>query len=127
MDIIKQIKYWKEGAFDNLETAEILIDKHKFKEGLFFCHLTIEKLLKAHFVKQNNEFAPKTHNLLYLISKSNLKIDEENSKFIIELMDYQLEGRYPEKFPENPNLHDSLVYLSKTKELSQWLNRKLSN
>ncbi|MDR3610586.1 MAG: HEPN domain-containing protein, partial [Ignavibacteriaceae bacterium] len=56
-----QIEYWKTTAISDLETSEILIEKGKTVHGLFWCHLTIEKMLKAHYVKANNEFAPKTH------------------------------------------------------------------
>jgi HEPN domain-containing protein len=66
-NIEKQLLYWKTTALSDFETAEILIEKGKFLHGLFFCHLTIEKLLKAHFVKYNNALAPKTHDLIYLL------------------------------------------------------------
>ncbi|MHB8906263.1 MAG: HEPN domain-containing protein, partial [Melioribacteraceae bacterium] len=50
-NIEKQVEYWKTTALSDFETAELLIKNNKFIHGLFFCHLTIEKLLKANFVK----------------------------------------------------------------------------
>jgi len=32
----------------------------------FFCHLVIEKAIKAILVKHTGEIAPRSHNLLYL-------------------------------------------------------------
>jgi HEPN domain-containing protein len=125
MDIEKQVNYWKSGSVDNLETSEILIEKKKYKEGLFFCHLTIEKILKAHFVRYNHNFAPKTHNLLYLVSKTDICIDLEIEKLLIDLTDYQLEGRYPEHHPEMPTREETLMLLKETRELLQWLIQKL--
>lgn len=53
VDIDKQIEYWLNGAKDDIVTAEILIQKNRLLHGLFFCHLVVEKGLKAHVVKKN--------------------------------------------------------------------------
>jgi len=65
-DLGKQIDYWTRGADNDIETAELLISGKKYLEGLFFCHLTIEKILKALVVKRTDILAPKSHNLSYL-------------------------------------------------------------
>ena len=72
VDVDKQIEYWKTGSYDDLETAKILVEKDRFLHGLFFCHLVIEKIIKAHVVKLTNDLAPRSHNLIYLSEKSNL-------------------------------------------------------
>ena len=51
INIHKQIDYWINGALDDLESAQILIDRKRMLHGLFFCQLVIEKTLKAHVVK----------------------------------------------------------------------------
>lgn len=51
IEIQKQIKYWINGAEDDLLTAELLIQEWRILHGLFFCHLVIEKGIKAHVVK----------------------------------------------------------------------------
>ena len=61
INIDKQIKYWKNNAITDINTAEILINNKKYLHGLFFCHLTIEKIIKAHVVKWTKEIPPKTH------------------------------------------------------------------
>ena len=47
ININKQIEYWTKGADDDLLTAEILIREKRILHGLFFCHLVIEKAIKA--------------------------------------------------------------------------------
>ena len=96
INLEKQIEYWKSGSLSDIETAEILIDKGKYIHELFFCHLVIEKALKAHYVKVLKSFAPKTHDLIYLTNKSNLILDERQNFILVILMKYQLEGRYPD-------------------------------
>ncbi len=66
MDVEKQIEYWRSGALSDIETAEITISNKKFIHGLFFCHLSIKKILKALLVKQTGEVPPKSHNLVYI-------------------------------------------------------------
>ncbi|WP_177179661.1 HEPN domain-containing protein [Cyclobacterium xiamenense] len=71
MNIQRQIAYWVDGSKNDFETAKILIDQNRIVHGMFFCHLVIEKVLKAHVVKETREFAPKSHNLFYLAEKAN--------------------------------------------------------
>jgi HEPN domain-containing protein len=125
MNIEKQINYWHDGAVSNIDTAKLLIDNGKLIEGLFFAHLSIEKILKAHYVKANKELAPKTHNLNYLSEKSLLQFSEEQKELIAVLMEFQLEGRYPEHYPEKPSQVEAQEYFLKTTELLQWLKTKL--
>ena len=86
IDPEKQIEYWKAGAFDDLETAKVLIDKNRLLHGLFFCHLVIEKAIKAHVVKQTKELAPRSHNLIYLSEKAKLIFSEDKEIFLGILM-----------------------------------------
>lgn len=125
IDLEKQINYWKTGAFDDFESAEILINKNKLIHGLFFCHLVIEKAIKAHVVKETKEIAPRSHNLIYLSEKANLIFKEEDEMFLGILMKYQLQGRYPDYNPSILDNEKVADYLVKTKNLLKWLNEKL--
>jgi len=123
-NIQKQIDYWRSGANDALETASLLIENGKILFGLFFCHLSIEKLLKSHYVRCTSSLAPKTHDLLYLSKKLDFELEEEHIAFFATLMYYQLEGRYPESLPETPGKDKALEYFNKTKEIFEWLAAK---
>ncbi len=126
MDIRRQIEYWINTATDDLQTAELLIENKKILQGLFFCHLCIEKAIKAHIVSFTTEIPPKSHNLLFLIGKTNLEISDDDKDFCGILMSYQLEGRYPEYYPESPSKITAFEYLSRTKTFQSWLKAKLS-
>lgn len=123
----KQIEYWRSGALDDLDTAKVLIDKNRLVHGLFFCHLVIEKIIKAHVVKHTNDFAPRTHNLFFLSEKANLKFDEDQEIFLGILMKYQLQGRYPDYNPGIPDGSRVTSYLIQTENLVKWLEAKLLN
>ena len=121
----KQIAYWIDTAKSDLDTAELLIRECRFLHGLFFCHLAIEKGIKAHVVKTTMEIPPKSHNLIYLIDLAVLTVNEQDENLLGVLMKYQLEGRYPDHDPEIPSINKALDYLNRTKELLKWLVKKL--
>ena len=58
MNIEKQINYWVEGAREDIISAELLIKNNRLLHGLFWCHLTIEKIIKAHVVKSTLQIPP---------------------------------------------------------------------
>src|SRR4051812_17215744 len=125
MDFEKQIKYWSDGSASDLETADLLIKGKKKLEGLFFCHLCIEKIIKALIVKNAQEIPPKSHDLLYLRRKSGIELSIEQTEFLQILMIYQLEGRYPEYYPTIPIDQQINDYFLTTKELLKCLKEKL--
>ncbi len=123
-NIQKHIDHWQKGAIDAFETAEILIQKGKNSFGLFFCHLTIEKQLKSLFISHKRDFPPKTHNLLYLSNDIGIEINKEIKLFFSELMEYQLEGRYPEFNITQPTKEKAKKILEKTREMLKWLQNQ---
>ena len=63
--------------------------------ALLFAHLTIEKLLKAHWVKDNAEnYPPRVHNLEYLYNQTNLVLDSEQIAELRIITAWNMEGRY---------------------------------
>jgi HEPN domain-containing protein len=125
ININRQIEYWQKGSISDLETAYILVGNKKPVQGLFFCHLSIEKIIKALVAKTAQEIPPKSHDLFYLCSKAGIVIPDEQAAFMQILMKYQLEGRYPEYFPKPPPPEKTKEYLMKTKQLFEWFRNKL--
>jgi len=125
MDVQKQIEYWIKTAEEDLITAGLLIQNERFLHGLFFCHLCIEKAIKAHMVKQTRQIPPKLHNLSFLLSKTNLSLTDDYKELTAILMTYLLESRYPENYPQIPSAEEAKEYLARTKNLFIWLKSKL--
>lgn len=91
--------------------------------GFFFCHLAIEKALKALYIKKHKDFPPKTHNLLLLAHKSDIELDSDRKIYLSKMMGYQLEGRYPELTLSIPSLNEAINLLESTKEILKWLQK----
>ena len=91
------IDYWKTTAIDDLEAIDFLFKGKKYVQALFFAHLSLEKILKAHWVLDNIEnFPPKTHNLIFILGKTKLELSDGDMDFLQSMNTFQIEGRYPD-------------------------------
>ena len=91
------INYWIEAANRDWEAIQAMYDAKTFVYALFFAHLVLEKLLKAHWVKDNeNNFPPKTHNLLNISAYTSLQFSIDEEVFLAKMDQFQIEGRYPD-------------------------------
>lgn len=93
----EHISYWIKTAEDDWEVVISLFESKKWIHSLFFAHLTLEKWCKAHWVKDNeNNYPPKTHNLVRIIQSTQLHLSDDDLLFLEEFNDFQIEGRYPD-------------------------------
>jgi HEPN domain-containing protein len=93
----QHIKYWTDTAQYDWSGAEEAFNAKRYMHCLFWAHLTLEKLAKAHWVKTNEEdIPPKIHNVVRLLEMSNTDLGEEMMRFLRDLNDFQLSGRYPD-------------------------------
>ena len=91
------INYWVTAAENDWGAVQNIFKATEYIYALFFAHLVLEKLLKAHWVKDNSENTPpKIHHLVYLASKTRLAFTEEETNFLNLFNQFQLEGRYPD-------------------------------
>jgi len=125
VDISEQIKYWRKTAQEDIEAAQQLILAAKVRHGLFFAHLALGKLLKAHVCRCKQEIAPRIHNLVRLAQMSDLEIDEIKLDVLAEMNEFNIEGRYPLNFIAPPSDKEAAEYMKKASEVFQWLIRQL--
>ncbi len=92
MDII--ISYWIKLSDEKWKTAEGLIKLRRYADSLFFCHLSLEALLKAAVVIKIKESAPLTHDLSKLAHISGLDFNEEQNEFLNEITTFNIKTRY---------------------------------
>jgi HEPN domain-containing protein len=107
----KNIEYWINQSKMDWDRAYFIIEKEDFVFGLFCVHLSLEKICKAIWVKQNNEkYPPRSHDLKYLLADTDIELTASQSRFIDDIQRYQIEGRYPD--------YKQLIYKYTTKELT---------
>lgn len=125
----EHIEYWLKSAQKDLETMHYLLKGKKYVHALFFGHLYIEKISKALWIKNNGEnYPPKIHNILSILEKANVKLEEEQQLFLLKLNRYQIEGRYPEDIDKLYKITKKDLaneYSVKLKEIAKCLQKKL--
>ncbi len=125
----KQIAYWVSTAVDDMESIDYLFNGKKYVQALFFSHLSLEKILKALWVKNNElNYPPKTHNLSYLYENSKIDLNEEQTDFLQTMNVYQIEGRYPDYISMLHNTttkQKAETIINESKKLFQCLQEKL--
>ena len=125
MDLKKIEEYWIESSQDAFDTAKTLFENNKFVYSMFFLHLSIEKMLKALFVNQNQDEAPFGHNLQNIASKiKNINFDKNTMELFAQITTFNIAGRYDDykkNFYNICNLEFATNYLNKGKELLEWL------
>ena len=124
-DIPKQIEIWLKSADEDFSVAGHLIENGKFRHGLFFVHLALEKVIKAHYCKNQNKVPPKIHNLVRLSRLAGIETDIERQDMLATLNRFCLEGRYPEGLSIIPDKNEALHYLQIAGEIFKWLKRQL--
>ena len=125
IDIQKQIVYWQNGAVEEWDLAQDLIKRNKTRHGLFFVHLALEKLLKAHVCRQTQDLPPRIHNLTRLAELTALALDQTQVDILAEMNAFNLEGRYPDLSIAPISKKEAKNYLRRAKEVYQWLMSQL--
>jgi HEPN domain-containing protein len=122
------IEYWAKSSKMDIEAALDLYKTKKYPHCLFFAHLSVEKLLKALFVKTKKKHSPITHNLMLLAKESNLELSELQVEQLAEINTFNIEARYPDekfKFYKKCTPEFTEKYMKVIEEMLNWLKKKL--
>jgi len=125
MDIEKQIEYWRTSSDEDFAAAQSLLEKEHLRHSLFFAHLAIEKMLKAHVTRQTKDIPPRIHNLIRLVEIAGLALESEQASFLRRFDMYQLEGRYPDSALTLIDLKAAKEKLALAGDMIKWLKAQL--
>ncbi len=125
MNVAKQINHWRTGSDEDLDAAVIMIDAGKIRHGLFFLHLAMEKIIKAHVWRVTEDHPPKIHNLVRLMRRANMTFDRQQGELFTELNSYCLEGRYADEVGPPPSPQEAERIVQQTREVRKWLRNQL--
>lgn len=125
IDINKQIAHWRDGSLEEWQVAQDILEKKHVRQALFWAHLTLEKILKAHVCKHTGDIPPKIHNLARLGKLSGLDISSDVENFLSDMNKYCLAGRYLEHQGPVPNIAEAKSIMQEVEENLQWLIKAL--
>lgn len=124
----KDVDNWIAGADYDLGSGEQMLQAGRYLYTIFMCHLCIEKLLKAKFAESVGGEPPRTHDLKYLLSLTELQPQGDHMEFIAELSNLSVTTRYPEDFKtalsEYSGERAKSIY-EKTEEVAEWIKKSL--
>jgi HEPN domain-containing protein len=127
INVNEQIKYWEKSAKENLDAAEVLFKNKHYDSCLFFCHLALEKLLKAAVIKATKKHPPLIHDLARLANFAKLNLESGQVNYLRIITTFNISGRYSEikySFYKKVDKTYSHNYLVITKKLFIWLKKE---
>ena len=121
IDIRKQMQRWRDGAEEDLAVARELLGSGRVRHGLFFAHLALEKLLKAHICRRTGDLAPRIHNLVRLAEVAGIQTSPAHLDVLAEMNAFNLQARYPDSLSPALTATQAQGYLARAEEVFQWL------
>ncbi|HEA29726.1 MAG TPA: HEPN domain-containing protein [Leeuwenhoekiella sp.] len=94
IEVKKIADHWIQTSEDDAETMMILYNSKSYGWSLFLGQISVEKLLKALYVKKFGKHAPFTHNLLKLAKLVNIEMSSEQLETIDKITSFNLNARY---------------------------------
>ena len=115
---------WLKSSKEDYKIAEDLIDMKHYQWALFLCHIAIEKVLKASYIKINDQYPPPIHKLVKLATDCKIELSEEQVDDLREMTSFNIEARYPDyknEFYKKCDQQFTSFYIEKISELRLWL------
>lgn len=126
MDTSKLISYWRDASEEKWKTVETLIRAGRHADALFFCHLTLEALLKAAVVAKTGEYPPHQHDLVDLARRADVSLDEKKTKELAEITTFNIRARYDDyklSFYRKATKKYAASYFAVTDRLRIWIRK----
>lgn len=129
MNKLDLIKYWEETSDKDYLTMQHLYDSGDYHWALFIGHIVIEKLLKACYVKFNDDKVPFTHDLLRLAKLAGLDVNNELAISLDLISNFNISARYPDykqEFYKKCTREYTEVNIKKIEGVRVWLKEMLN-
>jgi HEPN domain-containing protein len=124
----KFVQYWRETSDKDYRTMQNLLKSGDNSWALFLGHLVLEKLLKAHYVKNLQKHPIFTHNLLRLVKESGLVINTETEEWLDDISTFNINARYDnykQDFYRLCTKEFTKIWSERIEKLRQWLIKGL--
>lgn len=120
----RTIAYYRESADRDWGVASQLLGLKHYSYSLFFCHLVLEKLLKAIIVIKTDSAAPYSHDLVKLSELAGISVDEDMLFSLDEITKFNISGRYDDQklvFYKKATREFTEKYFKITEKIYLWL------
>jgi HEPN domain-containing protein len=125
IDAEKHVAHWREGSIRSFACVPTLAEGQFWAEALFWTHLVVEKVLKAHVAKVTQDFPPQVHNLLRLAELGDITLTADQVNLCQELNKWQLKARYMGDPKAEVDAGTAQHLIDEAKKFQEWLLIKL--
>jgi HEPN domain-containing protein len=122
------INYWIESAENDFKTMNDLYQTKNNSWALFMGHLVIEKLLKALYVKEKEDYPPMIHDLRRICEKADIKLDIQRQIMLDSISRFNINARYDDykqSFYQLCNDGFTTEWIDKIKDCRLWIKLML--
>ena len=126
IDIEKIKNHWIETSNDDFNTMNELFKSKSYNWSLFVGHISVEKLLKALYVKLHGRHAPTIHNLYRLAELYEIEMTDEYSDWLDTITSFNINARYDDykrEFYELCTREYTESWVDRIKELREWIKK----
>lgn len=124
INVEKHIAYWRSEALDTWKDVDHSMSGGRIAFGLFAAHLSVEKALKAHVVRNTKKIPPMIHNLVSLANLAGLNLASRQLDILADLNPMNILTRYPGESGEIPSRSQAESLVKRAKEIFEWLIEK---
>ncbi len=128
INIDKIILHWKTTSDEDFGTMLELFESNTFHWSLFMGHISVEKLLKAYYVKINKKHSPPIHNLYRIAELCEIDLNEEHADWLDTITSFNINARYDDfkrEFYKQCTKQYAEIWIERIKEIRQWINQML--
>lgn len=128
IDVDKIVKHWIDTSEEDYQTMLSLFDSKSFGWSLFLGLISIEKLLKACYVRKHNKHAAFTHNLYRLAELNELELTDEYADWLDKITSFNLNARYDDykrEFYSLCTVEFTKEWIEKIKIIRSWIKKML--
>lgn len=122
------VQKWVHSATEDLEIAKELQGSKRYAYSLFFCQLSLEKILKAVIIDITDDAPPMTHDLVKLTAVAKLSPNTEQEVHLREITTFNIEARYDihkERLYKKATPDFTKTYLIIAEELFLWIQHNM--
>lgn len=126
LDIEKNKNHWIATSNDDFKTMNELFEFRSYHWALFLGHISVEKLLKALYVKLNQKHAPTIHNLYRLAELCETDLTDEYSDWLDTITSFNINARYDDYKREFYNLctrEYTALWIDRIREIRKWIEQ----
>lgn len=127
-EVEKIFEYWTESSNNDFDTMLSMYKTKHYDWALFIGHLSMEKLLKALYVKKHKTHAPLIHNLHRLAELNELNLsNDEMANWLLEITSFNLNVRYDDykiSFYKKCTADFANEWIEKITKVRSWIQKE---